>query len=149
MINSFIGSIMNMTAEIYIQQNTQADSGNVTRQWVYDKTLDCKIEPIKSGGALGRSDNKTFDYGSDNSYQERFQLKMKSPEPLSRRWRVSGIKDISGNSIYKEIDRYGQPDMIFDVTASHAELDPFGKISYYETTIQRVMVQQNDSNSGS
>jgi hypothetical protein len=149
MINSFIGSIMNMNAEIYIQQNTQGSSGNIIREWVYDRTIDCKVEPIKAGGALNRSDNKTFDYGPDNSYQERFQLKMKSPQPLSRRWRVSGIKDISGNSIYKEIDRYGQPDMIFEVTASHAELDPFGRISYYETTIQRVLVQQNDSTDSS
>jgi hypothetical protein len=148
MINSLIGSLMNMTADIYIQQNSQSSSGNITRQWVYSKTISCRVEALKTGNGMGRTDNKVFDYGNENAYQEHFQLKMKSPEPLSRRWRISSIKDSSGNVVYKEIDRYNQPDMIFDITASHPEVDPFGKTHYYETTIQRVLVQQNDSNAG-
>ena len=39
--------------------------------------------------------------------------------------------------------------MIFDVTASHAEVDPLGRVSYYETTLQRVMIQKNDTISNS
>lgn len=147
MINSIIGSIMNMKCDVYIQQNAQSSSGNITREWVYDKTIDCKVEPLKTGGALGRGDNKTFEHSDNNSYSERFQLKVKSPIPISRRSRISSIRDIAGNVIYKELDRYNQPDMIFDVTANHAEIDPLGRVSYYETTIQRVEVQYNDSTS--
>ena len=138
-----------MSADIYIQQNTQAASGDVLREWVYHKTVDCKVEPLKSGGALNRADNKTFDADANNAYLERFQLKMKSPEALSRRWRISSIRDNAGVVIYKELDRYGHPDMIFDVTASHAEVDPLGRVSYYETTLQRVMIQKNDTISNS
>ena len=145
--NSFIGSIMNMKADVYIQQNSQDSTGNIVREWVYSRTIACKVEPIKAGGALNRADNKTFDAsGVDNAYLERFQLKMKSPDAVSRRFRVSSIRDSNDNVVYKELDRYGLPDMIFDVTASHAEIDPLGKVSYYETTIQRVMVQKNDTN---
>lgn len=144
MINSLIGSVMNMTADIYVQQNTQTKSGAISRAWVYHTTVDCKVEPLKSGGALNRADNKTFDAGDKNSYLERFQLKMKSPVPISRRSRVSSIRGSDGQVIYKEIDRIDMPDMIFDVTASHAEIDPLGRVSYYETTLQRVLVQDND-----
>lgn len=147
MINSYIGSIMNMKCDVYIQQNSQTKSGTIARQWVYHITIPCKIEPLKTGGALGRGDNKVFDHGPDNSYDEIFQLKMKSPVPLSRRYRVSSIRDNRGGVVYKELDRYGQPDMIFEVTSNHAELDPLGKISYYETTLKRVEVQRNDSTS--
>lgn len=139
---------MNMKCDIYIQQNTQTDSGNIQREWIYSRTVPCKIEPIKTGGATNRGDNKTFDSTAENRYTEFFQLRMKSPIPISRRSRISAIKDNAGNVIYKEIDRYSQPDMIFDVTASHAEVDPLGKISYYETTLQRVEVQYNDATSG-
>lgn len=147
MINSIIGSIMNMRCDVYAQQNAQSKSGTITREWVYLKTIDCRVEPLATGGALNRGDNKVFDHGTDNSYDEMFQLKMKSPVPLSRRYRVSAIRDNAGNIVYKEIDRYGQPEMIFEVTASHAEIDPLGKVNYYETTLKRVEVQKNDSTS--
>jgi hypothetical protein len=139
---------MNMRADIYVQQNTQSKSGAIERQWVYYKTIDCRVEPLKTGNSMGRSDNKAFDVGGpSNDYIERFQLKLKSSELLSRRWRVSSIRGNDGDVIYKEIDKYDQPDMIFDVGSSHAEIDPFGRVNYYETSIQRVLVQQNDTNS--
>lgn len=148
MLNSLIGSIMNMSCDIYVQQNSQTSSGNVSREWVYDKTVNCRIEPIKLGGASGTTDNKTFDSGNESRYYEPLQLKMKSPIQISKRSRISSIRDNLGNVIYKEIDRYNQPDMIFEVTASRAEIDPLGKVSYYETTMQRVEVQKNDATSG-
>jgi hypothetical protein len=70
---------------------------------------------------------------------------MKSPINLSKRWRVTAVRSNNGEVIYKEIDRYGNPDMIFEVTASHAEIDPLGKISYYEITLKRVPIQKNDT----
>lgn len=148
MFTSIVGSIMNMSADIYVQQNSQTKSGNVSREWVYQKTIRCKIEPIKLGGSTNRGDNKTFDVGPENRYMELFQLKIKSPVPISRRSRVTAIRDNKNGQVYKEIDRYGEPDMIFEVTASHAELDPLGQISYYETTVQRVEVQNYDTASG-
>lgn len=147
MFTSIVGSIMNMTADIYIQQNTQTVSGNVSREWVYSKTIPCKVEPIKLGGSTNRGDNKTFDAGPENRYTELFQLKIKSPVPISRRSRVTAVKDNRGAVIYRELDRYGEPDMIFEVTASHAEIDPLGRVNYYEVTVQRVEVQQYDTNS--
>ena len=149
MLDSIIGSIMNMTSDIYIQQNSQSQSGIINRQWVYDQTIPCKIEPMKSGGALNRADNKAFESQGNNEYTERFQLKMKSPVQLSRRSRISNIRDNSGSIIYVEFDIYDQPAMIFEVTSSHAEIDPLGYVSYYETTLQRVLIQYDDTSNNS
>lgn len=146
MMNSLIGSIMNMKADVYIQQGTQTNSGNIAREWVYDRTIDCRVEPIALGNSR-RTDTKLYDYGTDSAYIENLQLKMKSPIQISRRSRISAIRSNTGEVVYKEVDRYGQPDMIFEVMANRAEIDPLGNISYYETTLNRVEVQRNDSTS--
>lgn len=148
MIDSIISSIMNMTADIYTQQNKQsATSGTIVREWVYDKTIKCKIEPLKSSGGGNRYDNKKFAIGKDDEYDEKLQLKMKCLVPFSKRWRVSGIKSSDGHQVYTEVDKYNNPDTTFDVTASHAVLDPFGKVSYYEITLQRVHIQSDNTES--
>lgn len=148
MLNSFMGSIMNMTADVYVQENTQSPtSGTITRQWVYDKTIECRIEPLKSAGGGNRYDNKKFAIGKFDEYDEKLQLKMKCLVPFSKRWRIQNIRSNDGKKVYTEIDLINNPDTIFDVTASHAVLDPFGKISYYEVILQRVHIQ-NDNTKG-
>lgn len=146
MNNSFIQSIMNMTADVYVQTNKQSpSSGVILREWLYDKTIQCKIEPLKTRGSSSKSDNKTFDNGKFDEYDEKLQLKMKCLIPFSKRWRISGIRSNNGKQIYTEIDKIDNPDTQFDVTASHAVLDPFGNISYYEVTLQRVHVQNDNT----
>jgi hypothetical protein len=148
MLGSYIGSVMNMTADIYIQKNKQSEkSGVLVREWIYENTIPCKIEPIKTTTAATSGDNKRFDIGKNNAYDEKLQLKMKCLVPFSKRWRISGIKSSDGHQVYVELDKYDTPDTIFDVTASHAVLDPFGKVSYYEVTLQRVHVQNDNTES--
>ena len=137
---------MNMTADVLVQQNTQSEtSGAIVREWVYEKTIRCKIEPVKSGSGTNRFDSKKFDVGKHNEYDEKIQLKMKCLIPFSKRWRVSSVRSSDGKSVFFEIDRYDNPDTIFEVTSSHAVLDPFGKVSYYEVTLQRVHVQNDNT----
>jgi hypothetical protein len=142
---SFITSIMNVSADIYKQVNAQdPNTGAITRQWVYLKTVRCKVEPIKSGGASTRGDSKTFAKTGDGiGYSEKLQLKIKTTELLSKRWRIQAIKSSDGQQVFVELDRSGKPDSIFEVYSSHAVLDPFGKVSYFEATLQRVPVQDD------
>lgn len=138
---------MNIKADIYVQQNTQdPDTGEVKRQWLYEKTIPCKIEPIKVSSNAGNDNAKSFGVGPGREYSEHLQLKIKCLDQLSKRWRVTAIMSSDGKSVYKEIDKYDSPDMIFEVTSSHAVLDPFGVISYHEAMLQRVVVQDNDKN---
>jgi hypothetical protein len=145
--SSFIGSIMNMTAQVYVQQNVQdANTGAISREWVYSKTIECKIEPIKAKGTSSRGDNKIFNDSNNGlgAYDERLQIKLKGLELLSKRWRIESIRSSDGQQVFLEIDKYDKPDTIFEVTSSHAVLDPFGKISYFESNLVRVSVQDND-----
>ena len=145
---SFIASVMNMTADIYVQQNIQdPTTGSISRQWVYSKTMQCKIEPIKVGGSSTRGDNRIFDKTAEGTYTEKMQLKLKGLQLLSKRWRIENIRSSDGKQVYVEIDKLDQPDTKFEVTSSHAVLDPFGKISYYEAIVTRVQVQDDDPTS--
>ena len=147
MLNSFITSIMNMNADIYKQQNFQdPGTGSISREWVYEKTIQCKVEPTKARGTSTKGDSKSFslNQNAQAEYNEGLQIKLKSTELLSKRWRVSTIRSSDNEQVFIEIDKYNQPDTIFEVMSSHAVLDPFGKISYYETILVRVQVQDND-----
>jgi hypothetical protein len=143
---SFITSIMNVKADIYTQTNSQdPNTGAIVRQWSYYKTVQCKIEPIKVAGSSTRSDNKTFATSGDAfAYTEKLQLKIKTTELLSKRWRIENIRSSDNQQVFVEIDKNGKPDSMFEVYSSHAVLDPFGKVSYFEATLQRVQVQDND-----
>ena len=126
---------------MYIDENT----GAVLRKWVYDHTMQCKVEPIKVAGSSTRTDNKKFMPTKEGDYTEKFQLKIKCNLLLSKRWRIQNIRSSDNKPVYVEIDRLDQPDTIFEVVQSHAVLDPFGKISYYEVTLQRVHVQNDNT----
>jgi hypothetical protein len=144
MINSYIGSIMNMTVDVYSQQNSQSNSGAITRSWVYDKTIDCKVEPLKSTTS-SHGEAKTFQTNNQNMYFENMELKIRCAIPLSKRNRITSVRSSDGQIAYVEIDKYDNPAMIFEVISLHAVLDPLGKINFYEGILRRVQVQDNDT----
>jgi hypothetical protein len=134
-------SVFNMTADIYYQIESQDPSTNeIDRKWSLFKNISCSIHPIKETGSSTTSDNKSF----SKEYSEELEIKMYSIDQLSKRWRVSGIKNNSKESLYKEIDRVSKPDTIFEVYACHPVLDIFGNIQYYQNHLRRTMVQSND-----
>ena len=143
---SFITSIMNVKADIYRQTNTQdPNTGAIVRQWSYLKTVQCKVEPVSSGGTSAKSDSKSFSATAGDSigYLEKLQLKIKTTELLSKRWRIENIRSSDNKQVFVEIDKNGKPDSIFEVYSSYGVLDPFGKVSYFEAVLQRVPVQNN------
>jgi hypothetical protein len=142
---SFMWSLFNMKADVYIQQNVQdKDTGAIKREWLYNRTIQCKIDPVKMRGASTKSDNKSFGNTSDLNYDEKMQLKMYAFELMSKRWRIQNIRTSDNQQIFIEIDKYDQPDTIFEVTGSHAIMDPFGKIAYYEAVLLRSEVQDDN-----
>lgn len=140
---------MSMKCDVYTQKNTQSSSGAITREWVYHSTIPCIIQSMPSGGPF-KGDDKTFINNNPqnaNPYNEILEIKMKSLSPLSKRWRITAIRTNSNEPVYVELDRYGNPDMIFEVKSSHAEIDPLGKVSHYHSNLSRVQVQYNDNTS--
>jgi hypothetical protein len=130
-----------MTADVYSQIQEQDESTNaIVRRWLLMKSIQCSIIPIRESGGSATSDNKTF--GKD--YIEELEVKMYTLEKLSKRWRVSGIKNSKKEELYTEIDRISEPSTIFEVYASHPIFDMYGNVQYFENHLKRTQVQSND-----
>jgi hypothetical protein len=130
-----------MTADIYQQISEQDESTNaITRRWVLLKNIQCSIVPIRESGGSATSDNKTF----GKEYIEELEVKMYTLEKLSKRWRVSSVKNFKNEELYTEIDRVSNPSTIFEVYASHPIFDIFGNVQYFENHLKRTQVQSND-----
>jgi len=142
MFKSYAASHMNMKADIYIQKPEQSATGVITRKWLYEKTVDCRAEAVDQFRFFKKID-RTVDGFFDETY-----VRLKTIEPISRRWRISTIRGNNGKDVFQELDKISQDNTIFEVRESHAVTDPFGNISYYETLLRRAVVQENDIYSG-
>ena len=135
------GSVFTMTADIYYQISDQDESTNaITRRWIILKNISCSVIPIRESGGSATSDNKTF----GKNYVEELEVKMYTLEKLSKRWRVSGIRNPQKEELYTELDRISEPSTIFEVYASHPIFDMYGNIQYFENHLKRTQVQSND-----
>jgi len=135
------GSVFTMKAEVLYQITEQDELTNeISRRWATLKFIKCSILPINESGGSSTSDNKSF----SKEYIEELETKMYTKEQLSKRWRISNIKNKDNVEIYKEIDRVSTPNTVFEVHGSHPIIDMFGNIQYYENHLKRVQVQPND-----
>lgn len=134
-------STLTMTAEVLYQISGQDEQTNaIVRRWTHLKNIKCNAQSIKETGASVISDNKS----SGMKFQEDQEIKIFTSERLSKRWRISSIKNSHGTSLFTEIDRVSSPDTIFEVYASKPVFDMFGNVSYYDNHLRRVTVQSND-----
>ena len=132
-----------MTADVYVQKNVQSQSGAMTRQWVYDRTIECKAATPSNKSGKANTDGKSYGTGSQG-YSELLDVKLQTMTRLSKRFRISGITAADGEKIFLEYDKISLEDTVFDIVSMHPVLDPFGKISYYECNLRRSQVQNND-----
>lgn len=135
------GSVFTMNADIYYQISDQDESTNaITRRWIVLKNISCSVIPIRETGGATTSDNKYF----GKNYIEELEVKMYTLERLSKRWRVSGIKNAQKEDLYTELDKISEPSTIFEVYASHPVFDVYGNVQYFENHLKRTQVQSND-----
>lgn len=143
--NTYVSSVMSMRADVYEQENTQdANTGTLTRHWELRRTVKCYIQPTKSDGSSTKSDGKFYNTDK-NTYEETSQIRGKFTVPLSKRWRVSNIRSSDNKSIFNEMDLMSGRPTIYEVVSCHPMLDPFGRLSHYDVTMERVNIQNNDS----
>lgn len=143
--NTYVSSIMMMRADLYEQENGQDETtGTITRHWEYKRTVKCQIQPTKSTGGSTNTDGKEYN-SNRNDYKETSQLRAKFTIPLSKRWRISNIRTSDNKSIFNEMDTISQRPTIYEVVSCHAMIDPFGRLSHYDVTLERVNIQNNDT----
>lgn len=93
-----------MTADIYYAETKQADYGNITRNWVYDRTVKCSVITEQSGDMVGELKTKGTDFIYDSS------AFFRTPEDLRKKSNgkyypitaisITNIKDASGTNVW-------------------------------------------------
>lgn len=128
-----------MLADVIHQTNFQNAAGQISRNWDYEnpaKTVKNYTRSILGGGIRVVGSTERF----DTDYEDVEYAKMRVPYPISKRARISNIRDeISGNLIWKRVDQDGNEyPIIFDVLGVAPVIDPFGEIVEYEVLIKGV-----------
>jgi hypothetical protein len=130
--------LLNMTCDVYVQKQSQdPNTGGIIRDWVFSKKIICHIDIITSTGAATPDNFKDFGF----MYVEEEKIRLKTKDQLSKRFRITNIKNRSGEVVFSEKDKIDSPPTIFEIDSHHPRLDPLGNILYHESNLRRVGVQ--------
>lgn len=135
-----IDSVMPMTMDIYRQSEVQdSNTGAITKQWNYYKTINCHAKGVISNSATTRSsDRQTF----DNKYVNEQLVQVRTKDRLSPREKVTNIKDASGKIIWAEINFPTETPTVFEVIGTTPMMDPLGRVIGYSSNMKRSENQQ-------
>ena len=140
MYGSISVGLMNMTADVYSQENEQDEkTGAIVRRWVFKQNIECFVDIFSHSGSTSLENSKDF----SDIYKEEAKYMLRTRIPLSKRFRLSNIKNRAGELLFMEQDQIDSPPTIFEIYSYHPRLDPFGHVMYYEANIRRVSVQSN------
>jgi hypothetical protein len=131
-----------MKLDVYSQKTIQnADTKELIKSWQYVKTIECLAKSIISSGV--RSPSNQVDISKVFSIEE--VIKIRTRDKLSRKWKVSNIRDEYNNILWEEAEIPGSPSTVFEVVGSTPIVDATGRLIEFETTLQRSEVQNGFS----
>jgi hypothetical protein len=128
------------------------DSGALLREWVDDDPntvgtveggaiigVPCIVRGITGNGIKGVGNTQSF----DQIYQNIEWLRMQVPAgySITKRDKVTRIRDLDGNILWKEEEAEGTPASVYSVMGVTPVVGPFGKAIEYEILLKRSEVQ--------
>lgn len=96
------------------------------------------VEPLVSVSASKGVSGKRFE---TLDYTETQYFKLHTNKRLSKRDRITNVRDASGTKIFLEMDANGEPATIFEVVGESPVVDPFGGINHWTYLVNRVEIQ--------
>lgn len=123
-----------MKEHISFDKNTN----ETIREWKVEQTIKCQVIPFIGGGVRGLGTREVF----SETYKNYDYLRLKSSVPLSKRGRVTNIRNArSGIVIWTEISSDQAPTM-YDIDGSAPSVNPLtGMPMEWETGLSRAEVQ--------
>lgn len=136
-----------LLADVYYPTVEQSAYGNVTKQWILDKTVACNFS---SAGAAGKEEvkpnvNITKDVVLLGRTRSDIRVsKLKEGNAMTNVI-ITNIRDASKNCIYMETSgpRSGKP-TIFEIASQEPIVGPFGSVEYHKLVIRRSENQAAD-----
>jgi len=136
-----------MLADVYYPIVEQGAYGNVTKNWVLDKTIACQFS---TAGTANKEDLRPeAKLLLDNTLIGRAKSDIRFSTEEQRNSitniLITNIKDRNGNVVYLETSgiRAGQP-TVFEIATFDPIVGPFGSVEYYRLVIKRSENQGSD-----
>jgi len=134
-MSSIVDSLMPMEADIYVQEDEQdPDTGAIKKNWNYSRTIACSAKGIISNSGTARSGDKQ---NFSNRYANEQTIEIRTNLQINYREKISNIRDIQGNVIWKELNYPTETPTVFEVFSSTPITDPFGNILAYNSIAKR------------
>jgi hypothetical protein len=131
------GANFTMLADVYVPHISQdSKTKEIVNSWVFDRTIKCYATSIETDSASDAASGKKF----NDRYREYELIKIHTTQRLSKRTRLSAIRNAKGNVVWVEPEREDAP-TVFEVQGATAYFDPFGLVLKYEVMCRRVEVQ--------
>lgn len=113
------------------------ETGESESHWVIDDTVNAYVFPYLDGGIRGAGTNERF---TEYYWNDEF-LRIKTSKELSKRWRITNIRNKkTGKVIYQE-QITGAP-TVYNVSGSAPVVNPVtGGIDEWLSTMERAQVQ--------
>lgn len=130
-----VESVMSMSLDIYKQSDRQnSDTGEIVKEWNYISTVPCHAKGIISNSATTRSsDRQTF----NNKYVVEQMVQIRTIERLMPSYKITNIKDSTGQVIWKEVNYPTETPTVFEVVGVTPMMDALGRVIGYSTNLKR------------
>jgi hypothetical protein len=129
-----------LLADIYYPVIEQMAYGNLSKQWVLDKTVACYFSAVGTAGKEEIKPNVNITTEVLLVGRTRKDVRLSKQDSMNAMTNIiiSNIRDASGNSVYLETSgpRSGKA-TIFEVASQEPTLGPFGSVEYYKLVIRR------------
>ena len=124
-----------MKLDIYIQLDTQDENtGSIKKEWIYARSVPCSAKGIISNSGSGRSGDKQI---LNNKYMNEQMLEIRTPDQITYREKVTNLRDMSGNIVWKELNYPTNTPTVFEIISSTPITDPFGNVLAYNSVAKR------------
>lgn len=118
-----------MKADLYRQQKSVDNSGQIVRQWQMIESFECYVYAVESTGAAFAARER---FGSTWSYD--IYARMSTEKKLALGDRITSVRDSSGSPLWTDIDGN---DIIFNVTGVAPKTTPFGSLLEFDVMLNR------------
>jgi hypothetical protein len=131
---SLLASLMPLQLDIYEQSNIQdVNTGAIKKEWSYIKTVECSAKGTISKTSIGRGDRQII----GPKYSDEQVLEIRTLDKITYREKITNVRDMNGNVIWKEIDYPNDTPTVFEIVSSTPVTDPFGSILAYNSVAKR------------
>jgi len=132
---SLATSLMPMKIDIYLQIDAQdINTGAIKKEWSYHKTMPCAAKGMISNSGTARSGDKQI---LNNKYANEQMIEIRTVDQITYREKVTNVRDMSENVIWKELNYPTNTPTVFEVISSTPITDPFGNVLAYNSVAKR------------